>query len=107
MCAQNDRPAGVVFRFHVCEYSIEPPHANRALNLLSKDDCRAALADEVEHGWPEVAVVLVPFALARGRERLAGTRARPNRSVCWPSGKLQGKGPSADTAEVMDLGVWS
>lgn len=38
--------------------------ANRGLNLLANDEDRAALADEPEHLGPEVALVVVAFALA-------------------------------------------
>jgi len=41
-----DRPAGVVHLLHFSEKSIEPTDSNRRTNLFSKDDCRAALADE-------------------------------------------------------------
>jgi hypothetical protein len=46
-----NRPEGVVRTFHVSLYKVEPSKAVFACNLLTKADCRAALADEmVERG---------------------------------------------------------
>jgi hypothetical protein len=45
---QYGRPHGVTFRFQVSENSVEPAPSDRRFNLLSKDRCRAALADETE-----------------------------------------------------------
>ena len=103
MCAQYGRPAGVAFCLQVCRYSIEPAVANRACNLFPKDMLRAALADEVKEDGPEVAFVLLRESFACIAEWLAGARACPNRSICWPSGKLQGKAPSADSGKEMTL----
>jgi hypothetical protein len=57
VCSQNGRPAGVAFSLQVCRYSVEPTFANRVCNLLAKYVLRAALADEVEEGGPEVSWV--------------------------------------------------
>ena len=52
VCAQYASPDGVTFSRHVCVYSIEPTVANRAFNLLAKDDVREALLDEICEHWP-------------------------------------------------------
>jgi len=41
-----DRPDGVIKRFERYENIVEPACPNRSINLLTKDRCRAALADE-------------------------------------------------------------
>jgi hypothetical protein len=64
-------PHGVFHGFQITSHKAEP--FSRARNLLSKDDCRASLADEIEPDGPEVPFVGETFALARRRERLAGT----------------------------------
>jgi len=71
--AQICRPNGVARCFHVSAYSVEPPEAVLARNLLSKDDWRAALCDEPMEDGPEVALVFEALALASGTEWLAGT----------------------------------
>ena len=68
---QYGRPAGVAFAFQVSETSVEPPVANRVRNLLSKYDCRPALADERGPYGPEVALVGVAFAFASDAVGLA------------------------------------
>jgi hypothetical protein len=102
---QYGRPAGVAFAFQVSENSVEPAPSNRRLNLLSKDDCRAALGDERKPRRPQVAFVIGRLAFAGGAEGLAGARACPNRSVVGPAGESEGDGPSADAGEEMALGV--
>jgi hypothetical protein len=52
-----------------------------------------------------VAIICELIAFASGAEGLAGARACPNRSVCRPTCKLQGEGPSANTGEEVALGV--
>ena len=49
---ETDRPDGVADSFHVSLNKIEPAVLNRRLNLLAKDDARAALLDEVVPGGP-------------------------------------------------------
>jgi hypothetical protein len=71
VCAKYRRPAGVTFTLQVCTYSIEPTMPNRACNLLSNDRCRAALADEAEENWPEVALVVDSALLSCAGEWLA------------------------------------
>jgi hypothetical protein len=105
MCAQYGRPAGVAFCFQVCRYSIEPSVPNRACNLFTKDLLRAALADEVKEGGPEVPFVLLGESFACAAERLTGTASCPNRTVSRPSSKLKSEGPSGDPGEEVALGV--
>src|SRR5205814_1745410 len=73
--------------------------------LLSKEDCRAALADKGEPVRPKVTFVVETFLVACGAERLAGARACPNRSVVGPSCKPEGIRPSTNAGEEMGLGV--
>jgi hypothetical protein len=103
VCANNRRPAGVISSFQVCRYSIEPTFSNRCRNLFPKDILRAALADEVEENWPEVAFVGLAKLLSGGAEWLAGAGACPNRSSCWPSGELEGERPATDPGEEVAL----
>jgi hypothetical protein len=50
--AEIERPAGVVLAFQVSENKVDPSEAVFARNLLSKDDIRAAFADEMEERRP-------------------------------------------------------
>jgi hypothetical protein len=99
------RPAGVAFLFQVRENKVEPAPANCRLNLLSKNDCRAALGDERKPRRPQVASVIGRLSRAGCGEGLAGARACPNRSVIGPAGESEGNGPSADAGEEMALSV--
>jgi hypothetical protein len=103
--AQICRPNGVARCFHVSAYSVEPAEAVLACNLLSKDNCRAALCDEPMELRPEVALVFDAFALTGGAEGLAGTASGPDGSGVIPSGEAEGMGPDADPGEEMALGV--
>lgn len=47
-----DRPDGVIRSFHVSLNKLEPSKAVLARNLFAKDDCRAALLDEMEERGP-------------------------------------------------------
>ena len=58
--AEIDRPAGVARCFQVSVYKVEPTEAVFACNLLTKDDWRAALADEVVESWPQVPLIIKP-----------------------------------------------
>jgi hypothetical protein len=49
---ERDRPDAVTHGFQVILNKVEPRLCVLARNLLSKDDCRASLLDEVEPGWP-------------------------------------------------------
>lgn len=46
------RPDGVALSFQVSLYKVEPSEAVRARYLLTKDEVRSALADEMEPGGP-------------------------------------------------------
>ena len=50
-------------------------------------------------------MVTAAFLRSGGREGLTGTTTRPNRSVIGPSGKPEGKAPSANSGEEVTLGV--
>jgi hypothetical protein len=82
---------------------VKPSVVNRCFNLLTKDNVRSALADEVEPDRPEMALVCNAPPDTGCAERLAGATARPNRSVLGPSGKAQGVAPAAETGEKMTL----
>jgi len=103
--AQICRPDGVARGFHVSTYKVEPTEAVLARNLLSKDDCRLALADEVVPMRPEVPLVSNPRSSACRAERLARTGSRPNRAVVGPSGEAQAEAPAADPCEEVALSV--
>jgi hypothetical protein len=49
---ERDTPEGVAHAFHVSVYKVDPSICVLARNLLSKDDCRPALRDEVLPGGP-------------------------------------------------------
>jgi hypothetical protein len=49
---KRDTPEGVTHAFQVSVYKVDPRVDSLARNLLSKDDCRAALRDEVLPGGP-------------------------------------------------------
>jgi len=67
------RPDGILRRFQVSEYKVEPSEAVLARNLLSNDVLRATLADEPMERGPQVPLVSKPAAFACRAERL--TRA--------------------------------
>jgi hypothetical protein len=50
--AQIRSPEGVARSFQVSVYKTDPREARLTRNLLAKDDCRAALVDEVEERGP-------------------------------------------------------
>jgi hypothetical protein len=62
--------------------------------LLSSDDWRAALLNEVPEDGPEVSVVVGSLALTGGAEGLAREAGCPERT--FPSGHLSGKLPSCN-----------
>ena len=70
--AKIGRPDGVTLVFHFSVYKVEPTEASLACNLFAKDDWRAALADEIVPGRPQVPLVVESFALSCGAEWLAG-----------------------------------
>lgn len=99
----NGRPAGVAEAFQVSTHSVEPVLSNRCRNLLSKDDWRAALADEAGEDGPEVTLVGLAFPLPGDAERLAGAGAGPDGAIVRPSGETKGTGPSSDAGEEVAL----
>ena len=104
---QHNRPSGVVVRLKVGSHTVEPAKPVASCNLFAKDRARLALADEPEHLRPEVPMVGFTLPLPGGAEWLAGAGAGPNRPAWIPYGKLQGKRPSADSGEQVNLGVSS
>jgi hypothetical protein len=103
--AQIGSPDGISQVFHVKANSGEPFTSIRARNLLSKDDCRTALGDEVVKSGPKVALVGVTLALARARKRLTGTGACPDAGDTFESCPPQGEGPASDPGEEVALVV--
>jgi len=99
----TNRPAGVTFSLQVSLNKVKPSVVNRAFNLLTKDNVRSALADEIEPGRPEVSIISGAFLGACGAEGLARATARPNRSVLGPSGEAQGVTPAAKSGKEMAL----
>ena len=97
------RPAGVAFTFQIRLNKIKPSVVNRCFNLLTKDNSRAALADEIEPDRPEMAFVCNAPPGTGCAKRLARATARPNRSILGPSGKAQGVAPAAKTGKEMAL----
>ena len=67
----TDRREGVADSFHVSLNKVEPTVPNRCFNLLTKDDARAALLDEMEPVGPKVPLVVHPTTHACHAERLA------------------------------------
>lgn len=70
--AEIERRDGVTLAFQVSVYSVEPCKAVRARNLLSNDDARSALLNELKPGWPEVPLVVEALAEPGSAEGLAG-----------------------------------
>jgi hypothetical protein len=101
--AQIRSPDGVARSFQVSVYKVKPGKGKRARNLLSKDDWRAALADEAEELGPQVALVVESFAGTCDAESLAWAAARPRASAVSPSGPAQGKRPDANAGEEVAL----
>jgi hypothetical protein len=100
---KRDRPEGVTQGFQVSLYKVDPHICAFASNLFSKDDCRAALADEMEPVWPKVPLVSEPASFACRGERLAGTGAGPDRAAIGPTGSTERVRPDADAGEEMAL----
>jgi hypothetical protein len=82
---------------------VEPSVVNRCFNLFTKDNVRSALADEVEPGRPEMALVGNAPPCTSGAEWLTGATACPNRSILGPSGKAQGVAPATESREKVTL----
>lgn len=99
---QYCRPDGVADSFHVRIHSIEPVRASRTRNLLAKDDCRAALADETEPGGPEMTRVGRALPLTGDALALAGAGAGPDRAA--PISERKRAIPAAKAGEEMTAG---
>jgi hypothetical protein len=99
-----DRPAGVIFFFQVRENKVKPSGFNRCANLFSIDRCRSALPDKPKPLGPQVPGVGKSFLLSGAGKGLTGTTTCPHRSIVWPSGLPEGKGPDSDTGEEEMLG---
>ena len=80
----TDRRAGVTDSFQVVLYKVEPAMLNRCFNLLTKDDWRLALADEVVECGPKMPLVSKPELSACRAERLARSAACPDRTLIRP-----------------------
>jgi hypothetical protein len=100
---ERHRPEGVAHSFQVILYKVEPRPDIVARNLLSNDDWRAALADEMMEVRPQVPLVIKPSSFACRAERLARTGTGPNRSVVWPAGAAKGEAPDTDASEEVAL----
>ncbi len=103
--AQIGGPNGISQTFQVKAYSGEPVKPGAARNLLSKDDCRAALRDEAAHFGPEMSLVVSPAALSGNAERLAGAGTGPDGRIVGDAGKSKGEGPAPNTREEVSLAV--
>jgi len=71
--------------------------------LLSDDNARSALADEIEPYRPQVAFVFDAFPFACAAEWLARARSGPHRSVVRPSGLPERVRPDTNAREEMAL----
>ncbi|WCP14516.1 hypothetical protein sphantq_02962 [Sphingobium sp. AntQ-1] len=100
---KRDKPEGVTHGFQVSLYKIEPYASAAARNLLSSDDWRLALLDEVVESGPQMPLVSKPFSLACRAERLARARSRPDRTIIGPTGAAQGVAVDADAGEEVAL----
>ncbi len=102
---KRDRPDGVVHGFHVILYKVDPSICALARNLLSKNNCRSALADEVVPGWPQVPLVSKRKSFACLGERLARTGSCPHGAVIGPACPAQCQRPDADAGEEVVLAI--
>lgn len=104
---KRDRPEGIAHGFQVILYKVEPRLCVTACNLLTKEDSRAALANEVVPGRPKMPLVSKPSSFTCRAERLAGARACPDLAVVTPAGAPQGVAPDSDAGEEMALPIRS
>lgn len=105
MCAQHGRPEGVARSLQVPTHKVEPPVLKSRCNLLTKDDCRAALADEGEPDRPKMSRVSRSETFSRRAERLARAGAGPDGPLVGPPGEPEGVGPPADAGEKVALSI--
>ena len=99
-----DCPAGVVFSLQTSAHSVEPTIASLSRNLLSHKDSGPVGSEQSKYVRPQVPWIIFAGSFARDRERLAGTRGCPNRSVVGPACDAAGERPSSDSREEMMLG---
>lgn len=109
--SQYRRPTGVALGLKVKCGFIPPSPANRACNLLSKDDWRLSLADEVAKRRPKMAAIALALRAAMSDRSdgiwLTGTASGPDFSIIRPSGHPESKGPSANSGEEVTLPISS
>jgi hypothetical protein len=84
---------------------VEPRLRVSGRNLLTKDDWRSALADEMEPCRPQVPLVSKPLSLACLAERLARAGAGPDSPVVGPASSSEGETPGTDSGEEVALPV--
>jgi len=101
--AQIERCAGVARCFQVRLNKVEPSKAERACNLLAKDDARATLADETEEFRPEVALVIEAELLPGPAKWPAWTTSCPTVPIVGPPGEAHAIAPDADAGEEVAL----
>jgi len=82
---------------------VEPSGSSFLRNLLTKDDCRSALRDEIVEDGPQVSLVVESFSFACGTERLTGAASCPHGEVVGPSCLSEGVAPDSDSGEEMTL----
>jgi hypothetical protein len=99
------RPDGVSQRLQVIVNKVEPRLRVSGRNLLTKDRCRSALADEMEPCRPQVPLVSKPLSPACLAERLARAGSGPDGAIVGPAGASEGVGPDADAGEEVALSV--
>lgn len=78
---------------------------NSVCNLLAKHMLRSALVDEVEEGWPEMALIFLTFLVARCGERLTWAGSCPDWLGAGDACKLEGIRPSADPGKKVALSI--
>ena len=100
---ERDGPNGVRHGFQVSLYKVEPRLCVLARNLLSKDDCRAALVDEPMPHRPQVPLVIKPISFACRAERLAWAATGPDGAIIGPSSSPEGIGPDTNAGEEVAL----
>ena len=100
---ERDSPEGITQGFQVSLYKVEPRVCVFARNLLSKHDCRTALADEVLEVWPEMPLVIHPSACACRAERLTGAASCPYISVIRHACATERERPNTDASKEMAL----
>jgi hypothetical protein len=96
-------PEDVGSVFHVSRYIVEPSAAERACNLLPKDDVRPTLADKIVENGPKVPLVEFSSPLASFAKGLAWQGRGPRRPIVRPTGSAQRVAPTPDSGEEVAL----